>query len=200
MKLIAKITLLILLAVAFHGCNKLPLQESFDFDENDHPSVKPRFNMSIYDFMLAHAEFSLMVEAVKRAGMENLFSGGADDKTVLMLRNEAMTEFLTNHRYAKISDVPVATLQNLLNYHVIKARITQNDLTVQDFTVFQTMIDGANGKITLYKWREYWEIQINTGGPDLPSTAKKANVYLHNYEFTNGVGHHMKQYVRRVPF
>ncbi len=182
------------------GCEKLPLQKSFDFDENDHPIVKPKFNMTIYQFMTTHAEFTSMVEAVKRAGMESTFSGGGDDKTVLLLRNEAMTEFLKNHKYSTVADVPVMTLQNLLKYHIIKARITQNDLTVQDFTTFQTNIDGLNGRINLYKWREYWEIQINTGGPDLPSTAKKASVYLHNYEFTNGVGHHMKQYVRWAPF
>lgn len=200
MNLFIKLSLILLFAIVFQGCEKLPLQKSFDFDENDHPVVKPKFNMTIYVFMESRPELSLMVEAIKRAGMESTFSGGADDKTVLLLRNEAMIEFLTNHKYATIAVTPILTLQNLLKYHVIRKRITQNDLTVQDFTIFQTLTDGENGKITLYKWREYWEIQVNTGGPNLPSTVKKANVYLHNYEFTNGVGHQMKKYVRRVPF
>lgn len=192
--------LIILFAVLCQACEKLPLQESFNFDENDHPAIRPPFNTTIFEFMSTHAEFSLMVEAVKRAGLENAYSGGANDKTVLLLRNEAITKFLADYRHATVADVPVVRLQNMLRYHIITKRFTQKDLSVQDFVVFQTLVPGTNGLINIYKWREYWEIQINSGGPDLPSTRRTANVYLHNYEFTNCVGHQMRLYVQRVPF
>lgn len=200
MKLFNKIGLIVIMIISLQACKKLALQKSFDFDENDHPVVQPPFNMTIWDFITIHDEFSLMEEAVKLAAMEETYSSGDSNKTVLLLRNEAMQEFLTKYNFATVSDVPVTRLQSFLKYHVITTRFTQIDLPVQQFVVFQTLIPGDNGRINIWKWREYWEIRINTGGPDLPATAKSANVYLHNYEFTNGVGHQMKQFVQWVPY
>lgn len=200
MKGVIKNTVIILIVLLLNSCEKLALQRSFDFDQNDHPTVVPPFNITIYAFMTQHVEFDSMVVAVKRAGMEDIFEGGADDKTVLLLRNEAVMEFLKKQGFTSIDQVPVSKLQNLLKYHVITTRFTQNDLNVQTFYVFHTLVDGDNGLINVWKFRQYWTIEINSGGPNLPSTAKSANVYLHNYEFTNGVGHQMQHYVRRVPF
>jgi hypothetical protein len=103
---------------------------------------------------------------------------------------------LKDYGYTTIDEVPVEQLQHLLRYHVITARFTQIDLPVQQFVFFQTLVPGQDGQIDVWKWREYWEIRINTGGPDQPPSAKSANVYLHNYEFTNGVGHQLKTYVQ----
>lgn len=199
MKNIIKCSFIVIFALFFQACEELPLQKSFDFDESDHPKIQPPFNMTIFEFLSTHAEFSMMVEAINLAGMKETFDGGADDKTVLLLRNEAMTEFLKNYKHSNVAAVPVSRLQNLLKYHVITTRFTQNDLSVQDFTTFQTLIDGQNGRIIVWKWREYWEIRINTL-TGLPKTAKSANVYLHNYEFINGVGHHMKNYAQMTTF
>jgi uncharacterized surface protein with fasciclin (FAS1) repeats len=190
--------IIIILALLFQACEELPLQKSFDFDENDHPKVQPPFNMTMFEFMSSRPEFSLMVEAVNRAGMIDVFNGGADDKTVLLLRNEAMTEFLNFYKHTTVANVPLPRLQNLLNYHVITTRFTQNDLKVQEFYTFQTLIPGENGRIIVWKWREYWEIRINSMS-GLPGTRRTANVYLHNYEFTNGVGHQMQRFVQMVP-
>lgn len=195
-----KLALIIIVAFLLQGCEKMSLQKSFDFDENDHPPIRPPFKTTVFEFMTTQADFSLMVEAVKRAGLESIYSGGADDKTVLLLRNDAMNLFLKDYAHANVAAVPVARLQNMLNYHVITTRLTQNDLPVQEYQTYQTLVPGPNGRITIYKWREYWEIRINAGGPDLPSTRKTANVYLHNYEFTNGVGHQLKAYVQWVRF
>ncbi len=192
--------MIVLFAMLFQACEKLPLQESFDFDENDHPVVRPPFNTTIFEFMTSRPELSSMVEAVRRAGLESMYSGGGNDKTVLLLRNDAMKRFLTDYGHARVADVPVSRLQNLLNYHVITTRFTQNDLPVQEYLTFQTLIPGPNGRITIYKWREYWEIRINAGGPDLPSTRRTANVYLHNYQFTNGVAHQLNAYAQWVRF
>lgn len=199
MKNFIKSSLIILLAILFQACETLPLQRSFDFDENDHPVEHSPFDMTIFQFISDHSEFSMMLEAINKAGMVDIFNGGADDKTVLLLRNEAMQEFLKKYKHPNIADVPVSRLQNLLKYHVITTRFTQIDLPVQTFVAFQTLILGENGRIFIWKWREYWEIRVNTQ-TGLPSTAKSANVYLHNYEFTNGVGHQLKNYTQMVPF
>ena len=186
--------------MSLKACKKMQLQKSFDFDENDHPPVHQPFDVTIWEFVSTHEEFTMLSEAIQKAGLEDVYSGGENDKTVLLLRNEALSAFLADYGYATISDVPVDVLQRLLQYHVITTRFTQIDLPVQEFVTMQTLIDGDDGRINIWKWREYWEIRVNTGGPDQPGTTKAANVYLHNYEFTNGVGHQMKKYVQWIPF
>jgi hypothetical protein len=196
MRILFSVIMMTTLVLSLGACKKLQLQKSFDFDENDHPPVHQPFAMTIWDFMTSHEEFGLMVAAAQKAQLQDIYSGGQDDKTVLLLRNEAMTAFLKDYGYTTIDEVPVEQLQHLLRYHVITARFTQIDLPVQQFVFFQTLVPGQDGQIDVWKWREYWEIRINTGGPDQPPSAKSANVYLHNYEFTNGVGHQLKTYVQ----
>ena len=133
--------------------------------------------------------------------MSAVFNGGADDKTVLLLRQDAMQEFLDDMGATVVSDIPVETWENFLNYHVITSRFTQNDLNSQEHVTFQTLVSGDDGRINVWKWRRYMELQINrNGSPNLPGTAKGTAVYLHNYQFTNGVGHQMQRYVRWSPF
>ncbi|MEM6631712.1 MAG: fasciclin domain-containing protein [Bacteroidota bacterium] len=180
----------------FSSCD-LALQESYEFDDSAsiyHPQSP--FDITLWEFMNEQADFALMVEAVEFAGMIDLYNGGENNKTVLLLRQDAMESFLEDMGVATVPEIPLETWQNFLNYHVISTRFTQNDLNSQEYTTFQTLVPGDNGRIVVWKWRRYMELQINrNGSPDLPSTAKGQAVYLHNYEFTNGVGHQMRGYV-----
>ncbi len=191
-KCLSYLTLLLFL----NSCD-LALQESYEFDDDAtiyNPS--PPFDMTIWEFMTQESDFELMVEAVKLAGLEGVFNDGQDDKTVLLLRQDAMTKFLEDQGAAAVADVPVEIWQHFLQYHVITTRFTQNDLNSQEYTIFQTLYPGDDGRIVLWKWRRYMELQINrNGSPDRPSTAKGQSVFLHNYEFTNGVGHQLQGYV-----
>ncbi|SDF19060.1 Fasciclin domain-containing protein [Pricia antarctica] len=196
------ITKLSLVLILLTGCD-LDLQKEYDFDEDARiyePS--PAFETTIWEFMnQQQSDFGLMVDAIQIAGLENLYTDGGDDKTILMLRNEAMQEFLDDQAAVSLEDIPIETLQKFLRYHIITERFTQNDLNSQEDVQLQTLIEGNNGRINVWKWRRYMELQINrAGSPDLPSSAKGASVYLHNYEFTNGVGHQMQKFVRWSPF
>ena len=185
----------------FTSCG-LDLQEDYDFDESAtiQPPIEP-FNMTMWEFMQEQADFTLMVEAIELAGMQSVYNDGQDDKTVLMLRNQAMQEFLTNQGAANVAAISVEKWQTFLKYHVITERISQNDLNSQEDVQFQTLVDGPNGRINCWMWRRYMEIRINrTGSPDRPSTAKGASVYLHNYQFTNGIGHQMRNFVTWAPY
>lgn len=190
-----------LIAGLLSSCD-LELQQSYDFDEDAtiyQPT--PPFNMTIWEFMNQHDDFDLMVQAVELAGMESVFSGGQNDKTILLLRQDAMQEFLDDQNATSVGDIAVDTWQHFLNYHVITSRFTQNDLNSQEYTTFQTLVPGDDGRIVVWKWRRYMELQINrNGSPDMPSSAKGESVFLHNYEFTNGVGHQMTGYVGWAPY
>ena len=192
---------LFLTLIFFSACN-LELQKEYDFDENariNEPSAP--FDMTIWEFMNEQSDFDLMVQAVQLAGLENIFNEGEDDKTVLLLRQKAMQQFLNDQDATSLSEIPVQTLQNFLFYHVITTRFKQHDLNSQEDVQFHSLLEGPNGRINIWKWRRYEEIQINrNGSPDKPSTAKSASVFLHNYEFTNGVGHQMEKYVQWAPF
>lgn len=197
-----KFGMLLFFVMALGVSCDLELQENYDFDESATIyEESPPFDISIWQFMNQQADFDLMVEAVERAGLQSVFEGGEDDKTILLLRQEAMQEFLDDTGVATVAEIPVETLQNFLNYHVITTRFTQNDLNSQEDVQFQTRLEGVNGRINVWRWRRYMEIRINrNGSPDRPSTAKGGNVFLHNYQFRNGVGHQMRNYVRWAPF
>src|SRR5690606_36526773 len=149
MNRIIKSIVLLIITLSLYSCEKMILQKSFHFDENDHPAVILPFNITIYEFMTQHVEFDSMTVAVKRAGMEDIFKGGGNDKTVLLLRNEAIQKFLKDYGFSKNSDVPIIKLQNLLKYHVITTRFTQKDLKVQTFYVYNTLVDGDDGLINI---------------------------------------------------
>lgn len=186
----------------FSSCD-LALQTSYDFDEDAsiYDPQTPFINETIWDFMTSESDFDLMVEAIQFAGLESVFSGGDSDKTVLLLRQDAMEMFLEDQGAAQVQDIPIEVWEHFLNYHVITSRFTQNDLNSQEYTTFQTLYPGDDGRIVVWKWRRYMEIQINrNGSPDRPSTAIGTEVFLHNYEFSNGVGHQIEEYVGWAPY
>ncbi len=199
---ITKYISLLSMVMLFTGCD-LELQENYDFDESAtiHLEYEP-FDVTIWEFMNQEsADFSLMIEAVQLAGMESTFSGGQDDKTILLLRNEAMEDFLDNQGVTSVAEIDPQVLQNFLNYHIITRRFTNDELNSQEYVTMQTLNEGPDGRIVIWRWRRYMEIQINrNGSPERPGTAKGTSVYLHNYEFTNGVGHQLRTFVRWAPF
>lgn len=181
---------------AITSCN-LDFQEDFDFDHNArlYEPMNPFTDMTMWEFMNDHDEFDSLVAIATLVGMEGLYSGGSEDRTILMLRNEAIGFFLADQGADAITDVPLDKWEKLLNYHVITTRFTQEDIFSQVDTRFQTLIDGDDGQIWVWKWRRYWQFRFNSAStPGLPADAHRADVYLHNYLFSNGVGHQMRGY------
>ena len=105
---------LLITMITFTSCD-LELQESYDFDESASIyDARPPFDQTIWEFMNEQPDFDLMVEAVQFAGMENVFSGGQDDKTILLLRQSAMESFLKDQGATTVSDIPVETWRHFL--------------------------------------------------------------------------------------
>ena len=182
--------------MAITSCD-LSLQEDFDFDQNArlYDPMSPFTGITMWEFMNDHEEFDSLVAIAAMVGLESLYSGGSEDRTVLMLRNEAIGFFLADQGANAITDVPDEKWEKLLNYHVITERFTQEDIFSQVDTRFQTLIEGEDGQIWVWKWRRYWQFRFNSGStPGLPPNAQNADVYLHNYIFSNGVGHQMRGY------
>lgn len=201
-------TVVIILTVSalFLSCD-LERQTSFDFDEDAHWEAPEPFDVTVYDYINQEDQLSLMSQAIERANMEDTFQEGGSPEssdsntiTVFLLRNSAMQEFLDDYNYNSIDDVPVSTLENLLRYHVIPTRVKQRDVNVQTHTTFQTLVDGPDGIIDIWVHRDFWIMHINSAGAGFPDTKKSTDVIEHNYEFTNGIGHHIEGYTQRAPF
>jgi uncharacterized surface protein with fasciclin (FAS1) repeats len=74
------------------------------------------------------ASFSSLVAAVTRAGVGSTLTS-AGPFTVFAPTNAAFAQLLTDLKVASINDIPVATLQAVLLYHVVPGRVFSSDLT-----------------------------------------------------------------------
>ncbi len=71
--------------------------------------------------------FSSLVAAVTRAGLPSTLTGPGPF-TVFAPTNAAFAQLLTDLKVNTINDIPVATLQSVLLYHVVPGRVFSSDL------------------------------------------------------------------------
>jgi len=226
--------LVLLILVAFTFSCDLPLQDSYSF----HPDVDltdPYAGGTAWDFLnspgalkktttgaINGESFDYMVEAIKKAGLVELYSQTeTTSRTYLLLNNNAflgtgdVINIVTGSATVPVGETPEQTLAkvdtpaemqkliNVLNYHIVTTRIAQVPTLVQYRTeyLFQTLIPGADGLIS-FKRDERYTISLNTAPSSLPSsaTSEAENVRNHNYIFNNGIGHHIADPVRNKPY
>ena len=198
---------------------ELKIQPQFEFDTGLDPI--PEFNMTAWewiqtrtshDTLLAKGEyngdeFDLLKEAILLCGMVDEFDKAGKDKTFILLNNNAFTgagdiiQLVTGSAVGDIANADTRILGNVLKYHIIPDEyITQNDpLVVYGVDhMFQTLLPGPDGEMSIRR-NERLQLFYNYS-PDLPSTKADEAGYRHNYVFTNGIGHIIQDYLRKVPF
>lgn len=109
--------LAITVCLAFTSCSD---------DDNESNGM---MNRTIVDIAAGNSDFSLLVQAIERAGLTETLDGNGSF-TVFAPTNGAFQSFLSTNGYSSINDVPVAALRQVLLNHVIagvKAKST--DLT-----------------------------------------------------------------------
>lgn len=163
-------------------------------------------------------EFSYLLAAIERAGMEDEFDRPNDERTFFLLRNAAwngggqLLAHVAGSTDYPVDSISIERLSNILKYHILPdVAIDQGSSIPRSDAHFyyQTLIPGDTGIMEIN--RRLWnaEIRINLsiariGSPstpsNMPSSAKGAGVALHNYQFENGVGHQLNSYVRYKPF
>jgi len=99
-------------------------------------------------------------------------------------------------------------LRNILNYHIIDDYVDQGPENLPVLLTnyfFQTLLSGDEGVISVHR-DERFRMFINKEplrnelATGLPSNARRAQVQNHNYVFSNGVGHQVRDYSRNRPF
>ena len=107
-------------------------------------SVWDAVNPTIAGFVSMNADFSLLLEAVQRAGLAGVLDGDDSDFTVFAPRNAAFTAFLQANSFDNVQEVPVALLNQVLSNHVISGTALSGDLSTGYGNTLATNADDDN--------------------------------------------------------
>ncbi len=134
---------------------------------------------NVVTFATANPNFSSLVAALTRSDLTVDFVGtltGDGPFTVFAPTNEAFANLLaSNNEWNTLADIPVATLEAVLSYHVVAgANVRAGDLT-DDQSV--TTFEGSSFTIDL------------DGGPSIIAGSNTANIVATDVQGTNGVVH-----------
>lgn len=98
----------------------LTLVSCDDDDVNDNPNI--------VEFVKDNDDFSILADAITAAGLETALSDATAAFTVFAPTNAAFETFLADNNFNSLSDIPTATLQQVLTYHVIGSAVLSKDL------------------------------------------------------------------------
>lgn len=196
------------------GCD-LPVQPKFEF-ESEIGELVTFEDQTVLEWMRSpesvnpsnsRVNFDIMVSAIEATGLEDEYNDPNDRRTFLMLNNEAFTangEIFAVLGVDAIDSLDIDgidRLRTILRYHIIDAYVDQGPDALPVLLVhyfFQTLIPGEEGIISANR-DERFRMNINRAD-GLPGNARGTQVRQHNYVFSNGVGHHIRDYVRNRPY
>jgi len=208
------VLVLFAMAVMTTGCS-LPVQPDFEFE----PAIGELVtfeDQTVLEWMSSDAavsgnannNFDILVDAIALAGMESEYDSPGDRRTFLMLNNEAFTgggEIFAVLGVTELdsldTDEEITRLRTILRYHIVDAYVDQGPEALPVLLtnyLFQTLIPGDDGQISFNR-DERFRMNVNRA-VGLPGTKRGTQVRNHNYIFSNGVGHHVRDYVRTRPY
>ena len=137
-RLFLKMTAAAAVAALFGGCGGT--------DDDDDVTAG-----SMIDVAFRSGEISALVTAARLAGLEDELSAPDADLTVLAPTNEAWSllagQFGHTSIQALLEDLPVATLEAILRYHILPTRLSKDDLfaggATQDTLLVQNSVTVA---------------------------------------------------------
>jgi transforming growth factor-beta-induced protein len=130
---------------------------------------------NIVEVASANPEFSSLVAAIKRAGLESFLTSG--NYTVFAPTNAAFASLLTELGFSSLDDIPVETLKSVLLYHVITGKVASS--AIVSGYVSTNSSGPATTKLSLY---------IKKTGADV-KLDNRANVNAVDIAASNGVIH-----------
>ncbi len=173
--LVKMLLLPLTLAVMFASCE---IQEDYEYVYGN-PGGK--VNMTAWEFIQTTDSLSLMEEAISATGLQSLYSG-TTVRTFIAPRNSAFRAYMKTNSYANISAIPVATLETVLKYHVVNAKVifTDPELLLSNNPISYPTESGA---VMFLSHNTSYQGLINQG------TKKSWTIITSNIEPTNGVIH-----------
>jgi len=138
-------------------------------------------NMTAWEFIQSTDSLSLMEEAITATGLQNLYSG-TTERTFIVPRNSAFRAYMKTNSYPNIAAIPVGTLESVLKYHIVNARVIFTDpelLPSNNPISYPT----ESGSVMYLSHNTSYQGVINQG------TKKSWTMITSNIEPTNGVIH-----------
>lgn len=131
---------------------------------------------NIVEVASGNPDFSILVAAVKRAGLVDVLSS-AGPFTVFAPTNAAFESLLTELGVAKLEDIPVETLKSVLLYHVISGKVPASAVATG---YVPTNSNGVGGnKLSLYVEKTGSAVKLDN----------RSNVTATDISASNGVIH-----------
>jgi len=100
------VLIMIVISSVFTSCND---------DQETTDSMKSN---TITDIAAADPNFSILVEALKKAGLDDDLANASSSLTVFAPTNSAFTALLSELKVSSLNDIPMETLTKVLLYHV----------------------------------------------------------------------------------
>ncbi|MCR5861033.1 fasciclin domain-containing protein [Flavobacterium sp. J372] len=153
-------------------------------DDDNNNNTMPQ--NSIVDIAASNSNFSILAQAVERAGLTATLDG-AGQFTVFAPTNAAFNAYLDTTPYDNINEVPVAALKNLLLNHVIGAEVMSSAVTTGYVNTMSPMGTMANSPmISMYINKSGNTITINGGAANGGTTVINESADI---DASNGVIH-----------
>ncbi|NRB62475.1 MAG: fasciclin domain-containing protein [Saprospiraceae bacterium] len=153
---------------------------SCDNDDDDEVNTT---DLTIVEFAQSNSNYSLLVDAVVRAGLVDVLSAPGE-LTVFAPDNNAFNAFLSANNFNSIDDIPVETLEAVLLYHVLGAKVNSTDITGNVYVTTASPSAFGNNPLSMYINIDNG-IVINGG----------AEVAAADIEVSNGVIHGIDQVI-----
>ncbi|HBL75770.1 MAG: hypothetical protein A2W90_04520 [Bacteroidetes bacterium GWF2_42_66] len=153
------------------------IQKDYEYEYNN-PGGK--LTVNAWEYIQQTDSLSLLEAAITATSLQSLYTG-TTDKTFIAPRNSAFRTYMKTNKYTSISAIPVATLQSVIKYHIVKARVIFSDpeMLANNPIAYET----ESGQVMYLSRNTSYQGLINYG------TKKSWTIITSNLEPTNGVLH-----------
>ncbi|MFA5848815.1 MAG: fasciclin domain-containing protein [Bacteroidales bacterium] len=179
----------VIIALSLGSC----IQSNFDY-ESSTTSETGKFKGTALEFIntaKAIDSLSLMKEAITLTGLQTLYSQ-TGPRTFIIPRNPGIRAYLKTNGFASLAAMPVATLTEVLKYHIVKASYYTQDVQFMESNkpiMYQT--EGTNP--LYFSHNTGFQVVVNQG------TKKSFTIYVSNIRPTNGIIHIASDVVYYLP-
>lgn len=123
---------------------------SFSLFSCENDDTEPAMSdKTITGIAASNPDFSTLVLALKRAGLDDELANPASDFTVFAPTNAAFASLLSELKVASLNDIPIETLTKVLLYHVKSGKSTAMQITSGYYSSLATG-PAEGSKLSLY--------------------------------------------------
>ncbi len=155
--------LMLALAISFTSCN------------NDDDDMTEQSSNTIADIAVSNPDFSILVDALSKAGLVDAVADKSAELTVFAPTNDAFVALLGDLGLNSLDDVPLETLKSILLYHVVSGKAMSTDLSNG---YVPTLATSNENNLSMY-------VNVDNG----VSLNKNAKVTTADIEADNGIIH-----------